>query len=174
MIINASKSAILYRFKGNFAKTWLRQHIVQGPDGPLFRIRTHSGRLFEFPVADSHTYLGTKISYTDPQLQTLVYRMGLAKVEWSRLRKLVCSRHGLFKQDRLRIWFSSVPPTLLYGLAATGLPNTGGRQLRSILLVLTSCSCGRVNAVCRHAQAVQSVVLIHSQPGSVHRCLLRE
>ena len=134
MIINASKSAILYRFKGNFAKKWLRQHIVQGPDGPLFRIRTNSGRLFEFPVADSHTYLGTKISYTDPQLQTLVYRMGLAKVEWSRLRKLVCSRHGLFKQDRLRIWFSSVPPTLLYGLAATGLPNAGGRQLRSIYM----------------------------------------
>ena len=134
MIINASKSAILYRFKGNFAKKWLRQHIAHGPDGPRFRIRTHSGRLFEFPVADSHTYLGTKISYTDPQLQTLVYRMDLAKVEWSRLRKLVCSRHGLLKQDRLRIWFSSVPPTLLYGLAATGLPNAGGRQLRSIYM----------------------------------------
>ena len=82
MIINASKSAILYRFKGGFAKRWLRQHISRGPDGPLFRIRTESGRLFEFPVVDSHTYLGTKISYTDPQLQTLVYRMGLAKIEW--------------------------------------------------------------------------------------------
>ena len=134
MIINTSKSAILYKFKGGFAKRWLRQHLAQGPDGPLFRIRTDSGRLFEFPVVDSHTYLGTKISYTDPQLQTLVYRMGLAKVEWSRLRKLVCSRHGLFKQDRLRIWFSSVPPTLLYGLAATGLPTAGGRQLRSIYM----------------------------------------
>ena len=134
MIINASKSAILYRFKGSFAKKWLRQHIVQGPDGPLFRIRTSSGRLFEFPVADSHTYLGTKISYTDPQLQTLVYRMGLAKVEWSRLRKLVCSKHGLFKQDRLRIWYSSIPPTLLYGLAAAGLPNAGGRQLRNLYM----------------------------------------
>ena len=60
--------------------------------------------------------------------------MGLAKIEWSRLRKLVCSRHGLFKQDRLRIWFSSVPPTLLYGLAATGLPTAGGRQLRNIYM----------------------------------------
>ena len=134
MIINASKSAILYRFKGGFAKRWLRQHIVQGPDGPLFRLRTDAGRLFEFPVVDSHTYLGTKISYTDPQLQTLVYRMGLAKLEWSRLRKLVCSRHGLFRQDRLRIWFSSVPPTLLYGLAATGLPKAGGRQLRNLYM----------------------------------------
>ena len=134
MIINASKSAILYRFKGGFAKRWLRQHIVQGPDGPLFRIRTDSGRLFEFPVVDSHTYLGTKISYTDPQLQTLMYRMGLAKLEWSRLRKLVCSKHGLFKQDRLRIWCSSVPPTLLYGLAATGLPHAGGRQLRNLYM----------------------------------------
>ena len=134
MIINASKSAILYRFKGGFAKRWLRQHIVQSPDGPLFRIRTDSGRLFEFPVVDSHTYLGTKISYTDPQLQTLMYRMGLAKLEWGRLRKLVCSKHGLFKQDRLRIWFSSVPPTLLYGLAAAGLPQAGGRQLRNLYM----------------------------------------
>ena len=67
-------------------------------------------------------------------MQTLMYRMSLAKLEWSRLRKLVCSRLGLFKQDRLRIWFSSVPPTLLYGLAATGLPNAGGRQLRSIYM----------------------------------------
>ena len=129
-----SKSAVLFRFKGGFAKRWLRQHICQCPDGPHFRIRTDSGRLFEFPVVDSHTYLGTKISYQDPQLQTLMYRMGLAKVEWSRLRKLVCSRHGLFKQDRLRIWYSSIPPTLMYGLAATGLPAAGGRQIRALYM----------------------------------------
>ena len=118
---------------------WIRETLVTATHLPVprrttFPIRTDSGRLFEFPVVDSHTYLGTKISYQDPQLQTLMYRMGLAKVEWSRLRKLVCSRHGLFKQDRLRIWYSSIPPTLMYGLAATGLPAAGGRQIRALYM----------------------------------------
>ena len=139
--VNASKSAILYRFKGAFARTWLRQHIRTTPDGDLFRLRTPAGALYEFPVVSTHTYLGTRISYHEPRVQTLRHRMQLAQVEWSRLRKLVCSKRGLYLEDRIRIWRSSVPATLLYGLAASGLP-TGGlaairtvymRQLRAIM-----------------------------------------
>ena len=139
--VNALKSAILYRFKGTFARTWLRQHIRTTPDGDLFRLRTPAGALYEFPVVSTHTYLGTRISYHDPRVQTLRHRMQLAQVEWSRLRKLVCSKRGLYSEDRIRVWRSSVPATLLYGLAASGLP-TGGlaavravymRQLRAIM-----------------------------------------
>ena len=148
MTINAAKSAIVCRFKGSFAERCLRQHTRQGPDGPLFRVRTESSRLLEFPIVESHAYLGTKISYTDPRTQTLLYRMGLATVEWSRLRKLVCSKQGVYRRDRSWIWYSSVLPTLLYGLAAAGLPAGGGQQLRAMYM--------------RHLRAVLRCLLSHT------------
>ena len=134
LTVNALKSAALYRFRGNFASRWLKQCLRETKEGSLFRLRTPKGRLFEFPVVLVHTYLGTKISYHDPRTQTMRYRMQLAQLEWSRLRKVVCSKHGLFLGDRIRIWYSSVPATLLYGLAAAGLPSGGLRQLRVLYM----------------------------------------
>ena len=134
LTVNALKSAALYRFRGNFASRWLKQCLRETKEGSLFRLRTPEGRLFEFPVVLIHTYLGTKISYHDPRTQTMRYRMQLAQLEWSRLRKVVCSKHGLFLGDRIRIWHSSVPATLLYGIAAAGLPSGGLRQIRVLCM----------------------------------------
>ena len=132
LTVNALKSAALYRFRGNFASRWLKLCLRETKEGSLFRLRTP--KVFEFPVVLVHTYLGTKISYHDPRTQTMRYRMQLAQLEWSRLRKVVCSKHGLFLGDRIRIWYSSVPATLLYGLAAAGLPSGGLRQLRVLYM----------------------------------------
>ena len=84
--INALKSAILNRFMGHFARHWIKLHTRRCKDGDLFRLRTPSGTLYEFPIVDTHTYLGTRVSYHDPRVQTLKYRMQLAQLEWSRLR----------------------------------------------------------------------------------------
>ena len=169
--INALKSAVLCRFKGNFAKLWMKQRTRTTPDGDLFRLRTPQGHLFEFPIVTVHTYLGTKISYLDPRTQTLQYRMKLAQVEWSRLRKLVCSKHGLFLTDRIRIWRSSVPATLLYGLAASGLP-VGGlhtirtlymRQLRAIMRCPAHLSHLSNREVLRQAQLPDIAVILRQE-----------
>ena len=47
--INALQSAVLYRFKGVFAGTWLRLRTWRTTDGDLFRLRTSDGILYEFP-----------------------------------------------------------------------------------------------------------------------------
>ena len=38
------------RFKGNFARLWMKQRVRTTPDGDLFRLRTPRGHLSEFPV----------------------------------------------------------------------------------------------------------------------------
>ncbi|CAE7522754.1 unnamed protein product [Symbiodinium sp. CCMP2592] len=107
---------------------------VNAQKSAVLRLRTPKGLLFEFPVAEVHTYLGVRISYKNPRLATLQYRVQLVQAEWSRLRKVVCSKRGLFLKDRLNIWRASTLPMLTYGLAATGLPAGGLQQLRTLYL----------------------------------------
>ncbi|CAE7266424.1 pol [Symbiodinium sp. CCMP2592] len=134
LTVNAQKSAVLFLFRGTFASKWLKQHLRPTPDGQVMRLRTPTGRLFEFPVVEVHTYLGVRISYKNPRLATLQHRVQLVQAEWSRLRKVVCSKRGLFLKDRINIWRASIPPMLTYGLAATGLPAGGLSQLRTLYL----------------------------------------
>ncbi|CAE7772472.1 pol [Symbiodinium sp. CCMP2592] len=134
LTVNAQKSAVLFLFRGTFASKWLKQHLRTTPDGQVMRLRTPTGRLFEFPVVEVHTYLGVRISYKNPRLATLQHRVQLVQAEWSRLRKVVCSKRGLFLKDRINIWRASIPPMLTYGLAATGLPAGGLSQLRTLYL----------------------------------------
>ncbi|CAE7741462.1 pol [Symbiodinium sp. CCMP2592] len=134
LTVNAQKSAVLFLFRGTFASKWLKQHLRTTPDGQVMRLRTPTGRLFEFPVVEVHTYLGVRISYKNPRLATLQHRVQLVQAEWSRLRKVVCSKRGLFLKDRINVWRASIPPMLTYGLAATGLPAGGLSQLRTLYL----------------------------------------
>ncbi|CAE7307131.1 unnamed protein product [Symbiodinium sp. CCMP2592] len=103
LTVNAQKSAVLFLFRGTFASKWLKQHVKNTPDGQVLRLRTPKGMLFEFPVAEVHTYLGVRISYKNPRLATLQHRVQLVQAEWSRLRKVVCSKRGLFLKGRINI-----------------------------------------------------------------------
>ena len=109
-------------------------HLAENPpqstkDGDLFRLRTPSGAFYEFPVVSTHTYLGTRVSIRTPGPKRC--NTVCSWLSWNaRLRPLVCSKRGLFLQDRVRIWRSSVPATLLYGLAS-GLPVGGLVTIRA-------------------------------------------
>ncbi|CAE7227379.1 Pol, partial [Symbiodinium sp. CCMP2456] len=119
MCINAKKSAFLIRYRGHFARKWMRQHTVRTPEGDYLRIRTKRSRLFEFPIKDQHTYLGVVLSYHSAPKQTVAHRIKEANGTWQRLRPILCSRSYLSEKDRVRLWSATVLPTLVYGVSAS-------------------------------------------------------
>lgn len=124
MCINAKKSAFLIRYRGHFARKWMRQHTVRTPEGDYLRIRTQRSRLFEFPIKDQHTYLGVVLSYHSAPKQTVAHRIKEANGTWQRLRPILCSRSYLSEKDRVRLWSATVLPTLVYGVSASSPPRT--------------------------------------------------
>ena len=60
------------------------------------------------------------------------HRMQLAQVEGPSLRKLVCSKRGLYLEDRFRIWRSSVPATMVW--LTSGLPVGGLATIRAVYI----------------------------------------
>ena len=127
--INALKSAVLYHFKGTFVRTWLKTHRSQQRTVISFDSGLRVAPFTSFPVVSTHTYLGTRVSIRTPGPKRC--NTVCSWLSWNaRLRPLVCSKRGLFLQDRVRIWRSSVPATLLYGLAS-GLPVGGLVTIRA-------------------------------------------
>ncbi|CAE7396999.1 unnamed protein product, partial [Symbiodinium sp. CCMP2456] len=140
MKINTQKSAFLLRHRGHFARKWLKQHLVRTPEGDVIRIRTPKARLFEFPLKDKHVYLGVVIGYHSPSKQTVTHRLQEANGTWQRLRKILCSQSSLPTQERVKLWQSTVLPTMLYGVAASSpghkdiqrMQHVATRHLRAI------------------------------------------
>ncbi|CAE7343003.1 unnamed protein product, partial [Symbiodinium sp. CCMP2456] len=140
MKINTQKSAFLMRHRGHFARKWLKQHLVRTPEGYVIRIRTPKARLFEFPLKDKHVYLGVVIGYHSPSKQTVTHRLQEANGTWQRLRKILCSQSSLPTQERVKLWQSTVLPTMLYGVAASSpghkdiqrMQHVATRHLRAI------------------------------------------
>ncbi|CAE7190771.1 unnamed protein product, partial [Symbiodinium sp. CCMP2456] len=140
MKINTQKSAFLMRYRGHFARKWLKQHLIRTPEGEAIRIRTPKARLFEFPLKDKHVYLGVVIGYHSPSKQTVTHRLQEANGTWQRLRKVLCSQSSLPTQERVKLWQSTVLPTMLYGVAASSpghkdiqrMQHVATRHLRAI------------------------------------------
>ncbi|CAE7250056.1 unnamed protein product, partial [Symbiodinium sp. CCMP2592] len=120
MVINLAKSAILLRHRGSFIKGWLRRHLITTKDGNVLRLRSPEGHLYEIPIREQHTYLGIKISYHAPSRCAVTSRLQAANQAWQRLRGVLCSTRHLALSERLQLWRTTVLPTLLYGIAATG------------------------------------------------------
>ena len=70
-------------------------------------------------------YLGTQLSYGNPQLETLQRRMNSSQMAFKRLSFWLRRKRGLSTQYKLAIWQAMVRSSMVYGLLIVGLPRSG-------------------------------------------------
>ena len=148
--VNLQKTALLVNLKGKTAKKLLRQHTRQKA-GETFLILQIHGRECLLRLKESHTYLGTIISYRDRRDLNVGHRISAAQTRYQQLRKVLNGRGPLSIKYRLRLWQACIPPCLTYSLEATGC--TAAKGLQRIKTIATR----HVRAILREPAHLQHV-----------------
>ena len=124
LIINTNKSAVLLTMSGTSCRPHRSKLTWRDQKGEWIQIQGPT-TAFELPVVASTKYLGVMISYAHMEQDTMRYRLRLARLAFSRLRKWLTARRGLATAARLQLWKTCILPVVSYGIFTLGVTKAG-------------------------------------------------
>ena len=133
--VSLNKSKILWRITGTSRKSVLKKHCQRIGAETCLMIPRANGDLTPLPITRHHKYLGTIISYFNPEERTLAYRLQSGRQSYFRLHKFFSSRTKLPWPMKLRLWRQCIECSYLYGLFAVGLTKNGCLRLAQAIHV---------------------------------------
>ena len=118
--LSLEKSFILLEIAGTHSRK-IRSSLVKQDGAHFFlEIPRSNGQISRIPVKKEADYLGTRLSYSNPEQLTFEKRVQCARIRFHRLKRWLRSPTiGL--GHRLQLWRASVVTTLMYGLLAVNL-----------------------------------------------------
>ena len=120
---SSGKSAIMIRIAGRKARETLKGFLVKQNGQTFVRTSEKDGHLF--PLVMNRKYLGAVLSYHGFEDATLHERIGAARNNYTRLKKLLHGHKELRLCDRLKIWQTCVWSSLTYSLPCVGVTSAG-------------------------------------------------
>ena len=131
LAINYSKSQIVMQLRG---------HLVGKVQKRIFKMR-HGAKCLRLqatqdiylPCVDRLEYLGTVLSYSNFEAQTVLHRVSKADMTFRQLRKPLRSRSALTTGHRLRLYRAIILSSLIYGLIGVGITSDVLRKVSSVI-----------------------------------------
>ena len=133
--VSIQKSAVLLKLVGTARKELLKRHTCRQGNQTCLIVPREDGRITYLPLAKQHKYLGTMLSYQNPEDATLQYRIKCGQTAFFRLIKFLGKSHVLPLRMKVRLWVQCVQCSYLYGLYAAGLTSQGCRKLCTRILL---------------------------------------
>ena len=132
--VSLKKSVTLMKLIGTARKELFKRHTTRHEGQLCLIIPRASGKTSYLPVVRQHRYLGTILTYINPEESTLTYRLQSGKNAFFRLIRFLGKSHTLPLKLKIRLWTQCVLCSYMYGLFAVGLTPAGYSRLsRSIL-----------------------------------------
>ena len=120
LTLSLEKSFILIEIAGTHSRK-IRSSLVKQAGGHFFlEIPRANGTHSRIPVKKKADYLGTCLSYSNPEQLTFEKRVQCARITYHRLRSWLRT-HAIGLRHRLQLWRACVVSTLTYGLFAVNL-----------------------------------------------------
>ena len=143
LTVSLGKSAVLLKVTGTARKEILKKHTTRRDGITCLIVPRKDGRLSFLPIARQHKYLGTMLSYANPEDATLQFRIKSGQTAFFRLIKFLGKTHKLPLKMKLQLWTQCVLCSYLYGLYAAGITAQGCTRLSTRILLdlrrLTGC-----------------------------------
>ena len=107
MEVSAGKSKAILALRGTLSNTIRKKYVRPAPDGSgqVLRIQSRH-QAFCIPLVSQFTYLGTQVSYSCFEQQTLTSRLAKGETCYHRLGAVLKGRHHLTQAQRLHLWKS--------------------------------------------------------------------
>ena len=143
LTVSLSKSVALMRLIGTARASILKRHSTRQDGKHFLLIPRKNGQFSKLLLVKSHKYLGTILSYSNPEELTLSYRLKAGQHSFFRLIKFLGRKNHLPFNMKKKLWLQCIQSTYLYGLFATGLTQAGCTRLCRRLMLdlrrLTNC-----------------------------------
>ena len=123
--VSMTKSMILLRFSGSARKALMKKHSCRIDGKCYLRVPRANGSVTLLPIVTKRKYLGTILTYHNPEESTLTYRLQCGKLAFTRLLRFLGRSCNLTFAFKYRIWKQCVYTSYVYGLFATGLTSHG-------------------------------------------------
>ena len=119
MCANPLKSIVTLGLRGNYARHWIKAHLVRSGGQKCINFGI-PGQPLPIPVSDTFPYLGTVVSFGGFEMQTCKHRIRAAQSRRSRLLRFLHSRQ-LSLRRRTTLYVACVRSSLLYLQHAVGI-----------------------------------------------------
>ncbi|CAE7664996.1 unnamed protein product, partial [Symbiodinium necroappetens] len=133
MEVSASKSACIFTYRGTLKGTVHKRFVGQIKDQKVLKVPNGASTL-HIPIVSEHVYLGTVVSYSQYETQTLRHRINIARSRYFQLKTVLNNRSHMTRRDRLNMWKTCIWSTMSYGLVECGVTKQGCVTLQSIML----------------------------------------
>ena len=135
MEVSAFKSAChcIFTYPGTLKGTVHKRFVGQIKDQKILKVPNGASTL-HIPIVSEHVYLGTVVSYSQYETQTLRHRINIARSRYFQLKTVLNNRSHMPRRDRLNMWMTCIWSTMRYGLVECGVTKQGCVTLQSIML----------------------------------------
>eukprot|EP00435_Cladocopium_sp_Y103_P022243 s4358_g5.t1 len=133
LIIQCSKSHMIFGLSGTSHRHVLRDLLRHDPDGHTFALLRPKGTTSYFPVVKHAKYLGVVVGYGPFESLTMQHRIRAGKLAFHRLRPWFKSR-AIGTHAKLHLWKQCIYTVLTYGLLATHVTPQGLKDLQLEIL----------------------------------------
>ena len=131
--VSAPKSACIFTCRGTLRGSVHKRFVGTIKDQKVLKI-PNGGSMLHIPIVSEHTYLGTVVSYSNFETQTLQHRANLARTRYYQLKTVINNRSHISRRDRLKMWMTCIWATLSCGLVECGVTKQGCIRLQSMML----------------------------------------
>ena len=125
LTVSLTKSVTLLRLTGTARKELMKKHTCVYAGQKCLIIPRGEGRVTYLPLVQQHKYLGTMLTYKNPEDCTMRYRLKCGQLAYFRLIKFLGKSHRLPISLKLRLWQQCVMCSYLYGIYAVGITSQG-------------------------------------------------
>ena len=131
--VSLSKSVILMRLIGSSAKTLHKKHCSWVNSQYCLKIPRNNGTVAFLPIVKTHKYLGSILTYVNPEDATLTYRLKSGKLAFFRLIRFLGRNSQGSRNFKIQLWKQCVVSSYIYALFPCGLTRAGCYRFESAM-----------------------------------------
>ena len=129
--VSLTKSVVLLRLTGTNSHALHKRHCCWSNGTYCLKIPRHHKPHSLLPIVKSHKYLGSILTYVNPEDATLNYRLKCGRQAFFRLIKFLGRSGQTGKTFKIQLWQQCILTSYVYALFPCGLTRTGCYRFES-------------------------------------------
>ena len=132
--LNLQKIVVIMKITGQRAHAFHNNFATKRSEGVFLKCGLPGGKQYELPLVSKCDYLGTTLTYTRYEADTVARRIQAADMAYKRLRAVLSCKRVLSLKQRLEVYQTCVLSTLKHGIFASGFHQGEAKAIHGLIM----------------------------------------